>query len=102
MIEVLDNALVGALFLASVGYAAYKLGPRNWRTRALQSVSRLFAAAPRYWHLQSVSQRLATAAAGKPKGTCGGCDNCGSETAATPPSSPSEIRIPAAKIGRRP
>jgi hypothetical protein len=101
MNAVLDHVLVGVLLLASLGFAAYKLGPRGWRTRALQILSRSFASAPRHLHLQSVSERLALAAVGKPKGACGGCDSCGSETAATPQSAATEVRIPAAKIGRR-
>jgi hypothetical protein len=71
MNAVIDDVLVGALLLASIGYAAYRLGPRSWRRP------------------------------GKAAGACGGCDNCGTETAATPQSAATEIRIPAAKIGRR-
>ena len=59
-------------------------------------------------------QRLGTLAAAKAGGACGGCDNCGSETAdksvsdtAAGPNGPgeapglNEVRIAVAKIGRR-
>ncbi|HEY0746305.1 MAG TPA: hypothetical protein VGD63_06360 [Steroidobacteraceae bacterium] len=82
MNTLLDNFLVGVLLLASVGYALYKLGPRNLRKRILTLVGR-------------------STAAGKVQGACGGCDNCGD--AANPPQTASaDIRIPVAKIGRRP
>jgi hypothetical protein len=81
----LDQALVGLLLLASGVYAAMALGPRVWRARVLAA--------------------LGAAAALKPKGGCGGCEDCGAN--ATPassqaqPSPPPEIRIPVGKIGRR-
>jgi hypothetical protein len=81
MNAIFDNLLVGALLLASLGYAIYKLGPRALRKRILAAL------------------RLSTSA-GKSESACGGCDNCGSDTAATPSSS-AEIKIPVAKIGRR-
>jgi hypothetical protein len=86
MNAVLDNILVGALLLASVGYAVYKLGPRTLRTRILTALGR-------------------SATAGKQAGACGGCDNCGSESTGQQSSgeqqSSTEIKIPVAKIGRR-
>jgi hypothetical protein len=81
MNAVLDNILVGVLLLASVGYAVYKLGPRALKKRILAALGRSVSAA-------------------KADGACGGCDNCGGESAA-PPSSASEIKIPVSKIGRR-
>ena len=44
MNAVLDNFLVGALVLLSLGYAAYKLGPRHFRTRILKAASRAMSA----------------------------------------------------------
>jgi hypothetical protein len=86
MNAVLDNILVGALLLASVGYAVYKLGPRSLRTRILAALGR-------------------SATAGKQDGACGGCENCGSEPTGPQSSaeqqSSTEIKIPVAKIGRR-
>ena len=86
MNAVLDDVLVGAVLLASIGYAVYKLGPRTLRTRILGALGR-------------------PAPAGKSQGACGGCDNCGSESSGQPSSataqSSSEIKIPVAKIGRR-
>jgi hypothetical protein len=86
MNTVLDDILVGALLLASVGYAVYKLGPRTLKKRILAALGR-------------------SATAGKQDGACGGCDNCGSESSAPQSSaeqqSSTEINIPVAKIGRR-
>jgi hypothetical protein len=79
MNAVLDNILVGAVLIASLGYAVYRLGPRALKKRILAAFGR---------------------SAGKSQGACGGCDNCGAEPAA-PQSSPGEIKIPVGKIGRR-
>src|ERR1700722_1724985 len=99
MNAVLDNFLVGVLLLLSVGFAAYKLGPRRLRTRILKTTSRVMSAAPGFLGLSRAAQRLATAAGG-PAGAGGGCDNCGAESAA-PQASSGEINIPAASIRRR-
>jgi hypothetical protein len=96
MNAVLDNLLVGALLLASVGYAVYKLGPRTLKTRILAAAGRALAAAPAFLRLGAAATRLA---ATKAPGACGGCDNCGSESAE--PKAAAEIKIPVAKIGRR-
>ncbi len=80
MNAVLDNLLVAAVLLASVGYAVVKLGPRTLRTRILSALG--FAAA-----------------SGKAP-ACGGCDNCGTESSSVP-QPPSEISVPVAKISRR-
>jgi hypothetical protein len=76
---VLDDFLVGVVLLASLGYAVYKLGPRTLRARVLAALGREPA---------------------KAQGACGGCDNCGSESAEPQPSS-AEIKVPVEKIGRR-
>jgi hypothetical protein len=81
MNAVLDNILVGALLLASLGYAVYRLGPRALKKRILAALGR-------------------SASAAKSQGACGGCDNCGTDPAA-PQSSSGEIKIPVGKIGRR-
>jgi hypothetical protein len=101
MNAVLDNFLVGVLLLASVSYAAYKLGPRTLKRRILQTLSRAAAAAPAFLRLGRVAQKLDTASAGKTQGACGGCDNCGTEPSSKPQSSSGEVKVPVAKIGRR-
>ena len=98
MNALLDNFLVSAVLLASLGYALFKLGPRTWRKRILGHLSLIFAAAPSFLKLAGVAQRL-SAASGENQAACGGCDSCGESSAA--PQSPSEINVPVAKIGRR-
>jgi Family of unknown function (DUF6587) len=98
MNAVLDNLLVAAVLLASVGYAVIKLGPRTLRKRILSALERVLESAPAFLKLGNVAQRLA-AASGK-AAACGGCDNCGTEsTSVAQP--PSEISVPVAKISRR-
>ena len=99
MNAVLDNLLVAALLLASVGYAVVKLGPRTLRKRMLSALGVVLESAPAFLRLGSAAQRLA-AASGKAQAACGGCDNCGAEPA-SPPQSSSEINVPVSKIGRR-
>jgi len=99
MNAVLDNFLVAAVLLVSLGYALIKLGPRTLRQRILWHLSRVLAAAPSFLRLAGVAQRLA-AASGKNQAACGGCDSCGTESSSVP-QSPSEINVPIAKIGRR-
>ena len=83
MNAVLDNVLVTAVLLASLGYALVKLGPRALRKRILGHLGLILAAA-----------------SGKAQAACGGCDSCGTESSSAP-QSPSEINVPIAKIGRR-
>lgn len=106
MNSVLDNSLVGLALLASAGYAVMKLGPRSLRRSVLEALSTLFARAPSVFSLRRIAERLQAAAAGKAQGACGGCDGCGSEQtpsqqAAAQNSALAEVRVPAAKIGRR-
>jgi hypothetical protein len=77
----LDEILVGGALLASIIYALFSLGPRTLR-RGLA---------------------VRAAAAIKPKGGCGGCDDCGSATPApeSTGSADPEIRIPVSTIGKR-
>jgi hypothetical protein len=98
MNAVLDNFLVAAVLLVSLGYALIKLGPRTLRKWILGHLSVALAAAPSFLKLAGVAQRL-SAASGKPQAACGGCDTCGTESSS--PQSPSEINVPVAKIGRR-
>ncbi len=100
MSVVLDDALVGLLLMASVLYAFATLSPRNMRRRMLGRLAAWLARAPRALRLAAAAQRLARAADEKAAGACGGCDNCGSESA--PQSSSPEIRVPLANIARRP
>jgi hypothetical protein len=99
MNAVLDDLLVAAVLLASVGYAVVKLGPRTLRKRMLSALGVVLESAPAFLRLGSAAQRLA-AASGKAQAACGGCDNCGAEPA-SPPQSSSEINVPVSKIGRR-
>jgi hypothetical protein len=96
-----DNAMVGFALLLSAGYAAFSLGPKSVRQRSLAALSRVAARAPSLLRLQSIAQKLAAASAVKASGTCGGCDNCGSEAPAQRPSPAADINVPIAKIGRR-
>jgi hypothetical protein len=105
MNTLLDNLLVGGAILLSAVYAVAKLGPRSLRTRMLAALSRRLAAAPSFLGLGRLSKGLATAA-GKAQGACGGCDNCGTESAPAPQSAASaqssaEVTVPVANIGRR-
>jgi hypothetical protein len=97
----LDHALVGILLAASAAYAVMSLGPRALRLRILAGLSRIAASAPRSLRLSRWAQKFALAAAAKPKGACGGCEDCGAGTNSTAPSASSEIKIPVGKIGRR-
>ena len=99
MNAVIDNFLVAAVLLVSLGYALVKLGPRTLRKRILATLSLIFGSAPSFLRLAGVAQRLA-AASGKAQAACGGCDTCGTESSSAP-QSPSEINVPIAKIGRR-
>jgi hypothetical protein len=99
MNAVLDNLLVAAVLIASVGYAVVKLGPRTLRKRILGALGLAFESAPAFLKLTIVAQRLA-AASGKAQAACGGCDNCGAEST-SPPQSSSEINVPVSKITRR-
>jgi hypothetical protein len=107
MNSILDNSLVGLALAASAAYALSSLGPRSLRQRLLAVLSRLMARAPALLGLRQWAQRLQTASADKAAGSCGGCDNCGSEQSPSPsPKLPTavpgaEIRVSVAKIGRR-
>src|ERR1700735_3923437 len=98
MNAVLDNVLVAAVLLVSLGYALVKLGPRALRQAILRRLSLILAAAPSSLRLGGVAQRL-SAASGTAQAACGGCDSCG-ESASAPQQS-SEINVPIGKIGRR-
>jgi hypothetical protein len=97
----LDQALVGIVLTASLGYALMRLGPRALRLRILARLSRAAASAPRILRLSPLAQKLGAAAAVKPKGACGGCEDCGASLSSTTQSTPAEIKIPVGKIGRR-
>jgi len=101
MNTLLDGSLVALALLASVGYAVSSLGPRTLRVRLLSATSRLAELAPAYLRLGRVARRLAAAALVKPQGACGGCDNCGTESAAAPHSAAAEFKVPVANITRR-
>ena len=103
---ILDGSLVCLALLLSVGYALLSLGPRSLRAKLLALLSRGAARVPVVFGLRGAAQRLSIAAAGKNQGACGGCDDCGTTTAAAAESpaknsSAAEVRVPIAKIGRR-
>jgi len=100
MNTLLDNFLVGLALLVSVGYAVASLGPKTWRNRCLAALSRLAERAPAFVGLQGVARRLAVPKPGA-AGACGGCDNCGTESAAAPHAASAEVKVPVANIGRR-
>ena len=107
MNPILDNFLVVTALAASAVYALFKLGPSALRRALLARVANWVALAPGWCGLRGVAARLGAAAV-KSSGSCGGCDNCGSEggaAQASPPASvsasASEIRVPLASIGRR-
>ncbi len=97
----LDNVLVGVVLLLSLGYAVASLGPRTYRKRMLQTLSRWMGRAPAFLGLKSIARRLGAAAAAKAQGACGGCDDCGSAAAPDSQASSNEINVPVGKISRR-
>jgi hypothetical protein len=120
MNPLLDNFLVVAALAASAVYALFKLGPRALRRALLSRVAGWVGRAPDWCGLRGLAVRLGAAV--QSSGSCGGCDNCGNEGAAAQASPPagqslddsgarrpashstsgSEIRVPLARIGRRP
>ena len=100
MNSVLDSALVGLALLVSAVYALLTLGPKSLRRSLLAGAARLTARAPEFLGSRRASQWLATAAAGKPTGSCGGCDDCGPKEAAGSDRE-SEIKVPVTQIKRR-
>jgi len=100
---VLDDILVAAALLASAVYALFALGPRTLRRRTLERIAGWALRAPAWCGLHDLAARLGAASV-KASGACGGCDNCGSEGAATETSASAggdDIKIPLASIGRR-
>jgi hypothetical protein len=100
MSGILDKLLVGLVLLVSLGYAVASFGPRSLRRQILGTLSRAAALAPAFLGLTKAAQRLEEASTAKPGGACGGCDDC-APTAAKTSESPSEIKVPVGKIGRR-
>ena len=95
----LDNSLVILALLASCVYVLSSLGPKSLRARIWGALARGAARAPSFLRLDGLARRL-DAAAGKAGGGCGGCGSCASDQPGAEPASP-EVRVPAAKIGRR-
>lgn len=95
----LDAALVAIVLAASVVYALYALGPmtlRRWLRAALAGV---VARAPAALHLGRIERRLRAPAGGP--GACGGCESCGPPVEDAGGAGETEIRVPAAGIGKR-
>jgi hypothetical protein len=102
---ILDDLLVAAALLVSLGYALFALGPRALRRRALSRIAGWAGRGPSWLGLSGLAARVGSAAA-KPAGSCGGCDGCASDgkspsAAQQTPGSASEIKIPLASVGRR-
>jgi hypothetical protein len=99
----LDEFLVGGALLASILYALVSLGPRTLKRGVAVRAAALIRSLPKMPGLRSLSRRLETAAAAKPTGACGGCDDCGSAPASeSSGSAEPEVRIPVSTIGKRP
>jgi hypothetical protein len=122
MSHVLDVGVVVLLLVASVSYAAFALGPKALRTRIANRLIGVAARSERVPGLGWFTRRLSAGAAAKlGGGSCGGCDNCGSEAATTTQPTAGgvgtaagagvgaggvggaapEVRIPVAQIRRR-
>jgi hypothetical protein len=104
--SILDDFLVGLVLMVSAAYAAFSLGPRDLRSRTFAAMSRSMTRAPAALGLGRMARWFAAVSADKSKGTCGGCDNCGSEktpasTSVASTAGMSEVRVPLAKIGKR-
>jgi hypothetical protein len=99
----LDKFLVGGALLASIIYALLSLGPRSLKRGVAVRAAVLLRSIPAVPGVRSLSRRLETAAASKPAGACGGCDDCGPATPApeSTGSAEPEVRIPVSSIGKR-
>jgi hypothetical protein len=95
----LDDSLIVLALLASGAYSLSSLGPKSLRKRMWGALALAAARAPSFLRLGRLACRL-DEAAGKSSGACGGCDSCGSDQSAAEPPIP-EVRVPAARIGRR-
>jgi hypothetical protein len=98
MSRFLDNSLVVLALLASGWYALSSLGTKGLRMRLWGALARAAAHAPSFLQLDGLARRLD--AAGKASGGCGGCGSCASDRPAAEAPTP-EVRVPAAKIGKR-
>jgi hypothetical protein len=113
----LDELMVGALLLLSVGYAVCALGPRALRGRILLGLAAVVHALPGFLRLGSLAQRIRAGASLQGGAGCGGCGSCapksepaapesaganeaGSNVRATGGGPTSEIRIPVSRIGK--
>jgi hypothetical protein len=112
MSHVIDIGLVVILIGASVGYAVFALGPKSFRKLIVDRLIGVAARSERVPGLRWFTRRLSAGAAAKlAAGSCGGCDNCGSEAGAKSPTTvagagagggaATEVRIPVAQIRRR-
>ena len=101
MHSLLDEFLVGGALLASIVYALLALGPRTLKRALLVRMAAWVRSAAAIPGLRVLARRLETAAAGKPSGTCGGCEDCGSGQSKGSEAPAAEISVPMSKIGRR-
>ncbi|MGA2776677.1 MAG: DUF6587 family protein [Steroidobacteraceae bacterium] len=96
-----DIVLVSLVLLTSAAYALFALGPKSLRNRVAASIGGIAARATALPQLRGPLQRLSARLAKKAQGACGGCDSCGSETAANEHAANADVRVPIAKIGMR-
>ncbi len=114
MSHAIDIAMVAIVIGASVGYAGFALGPKSFRRLIANRLIGVAARSERVPGLRWFTRRLSAGATAKlAGGSCGGCDNCGTEAAAKPAASvvgagsgggggaAAEVRIPVAQIRRR-
>ena len=98
----LDEILVGGALLASIVYALLALGPRTLQRGVAVRAAAWIRSVPTMPGFRALSRRLETAAAIKPTGACGGCNDCGSTPAPeSTGSAEPEVRIPVSTIGKR-
>jgi hypothetical protein len=99
MSRLLDATLVAIVLAASVGYALYSLGPKALRRWLRMALADLAARAPAALHLGRIERRLREASGGS--AVCGGCDSCAPSAEQARGGAGKEIRVPAARIGKR-
>ena len=105
MQHLVDLLLVGLALIASTGYALFALGPKSLRKSAAAAIADLAARAAAIPGLRGPLLRFSLSLANKTQGSCGGCDNCGSEDAAhrnaAHRDAAAESRVPMSKVGLR-
>jgi hypothetical protein len=116
----IDVLGVSAALAASLLYVLAALGPKGLRARLWRALGLVLARAPRPLRSARLEARIAASAA-RMQAACGGCDTCGSASAAEattgsaagatpgfgagatpgPTTRGGEVRVPVGRIGRR-